>query len=103
MLFVCLAVDQILNPANRQRMSLEEQLKELLEKLDMSSAMKSSPSRSKRLKLLKKTITDVRSEIYLKTRHPAAAPSEPKPAETEEKPLPPTRHSTQEEGMYQVV
>uniref|UniRef100_A0A8C7TTK2 Bromodomain containing 1b n=1 Tax=Oncorhynchus mykiss TaxID=8022 RepID=A0A8C7TTK2_ONCMY len=90
-------VDQILNPANRQHMSLEGQLKELLEKLDLSSAMKSSPSRSKRLKLLKKTITDVRSEIYLKTQHPAAAPSEPKSAETEEKPLPPTRHSTQEE------
>uniref|UniRef100_A0AAZ3NVW2 Bromodomain containing 1b n=1 Tax=Oncorhynchus tshawytscha TaxID=74940 RepID=A0AAZ3NVW2_ONCTS len=67
-------VDQILNPANRQHMSLEGQLKELLEKLDLSSAMKSSPSRSKRLKLLKKTITDVRSEIYLKTQHPAAPP-----------------------------
>ncbi|XP_055790609.1 bromodomain-containing protein 1-like isoform X2 [Salvelinus fontinalis] len=91
-------VDRILNPANRQHMSLEEQLKELLEKLDLSIAMKSSPSRSKRLKLLKKTITDVRSEIYLKTRHPAASSSEPKPAETEEKPLPPTGHSTQEEG-----
>uniref|UniRef100_A0A3P8YKV6 Bromodomain containing 1b n=1 Tax=Esox lucius TaxID=8010 RepID=A0A3P8YKV6_ESOLU len=54
-------VDRILNPANRQHMSLEEQLKELLEKLDLSSAMKSSPSRSKRLKLLKKTITDSKS------------------------------------------
>lgn len=96
-------MDQILNPANRQRMSLEEQLKELLEKLDMSSAMKSSPSRSKRLKLLKKTIADVRSEIYLKTRHPAVVSSELKPADTEEKPLPPTGHSTQEEGTYQAV
>ena len=94
-------MDRILNPANRQHMSLEEQLKELLEKLDLSSAMKSSPSRSKRLKLLKKTITDVRSEIYLKTRHPAS--SEPKPADTEDKPLPPTGHSTQEEGKYRAV
>ncbi|XP_034144237.1 bromodomain-containing protein 1-like isoform X1 [Esox lucius] len=90
-------VDRILNPANRQHMSLEEQLKELLEKLDLSSAMKSSPSRSKRLKLLKKTITDVRSEIYLKTRRPAVTPSEVKPAETEEKPLPPITQSTEEE------
>uniref|UniRef100_A0A8C7U2N0 Bromodomain containing 1b n=1 Tax=Oncorhynchus mykiss TaxID=8022 RepID=A0A8C7U2N0_ONCMY len=70
-------VDQILNPANRQHMSLEGQLKELLEKLDLSSAMKSSPSRSKRLKLLKKTITDVRSEIYLKTQHPPLNSSPP--------------------------
>uniref|UniRef100_A0A8C7S156 Bromodomain containing 1 n=1 Tax=Oncorhynchus mykiss TaxID=8022 RepID=A0A8C7S156_ONCMY len=56
-------VDQLLVPANRQHMPLEEQLKELLEKLDLTFSMKSSPSRSKRLKLLKKTINDVRSEM----------------------------------------
>ncbi|XP_029597864.1 bromodomain-containing protein 1 isoform X3 [Salmo trutta] len=56
-------VDQLLVPANRQHMPLEEQLKELLEKLDLTFSMKSSPSRSKRLKLLKKTINDVRSEL----------------------------------------
>ncbi|KAL0968009.1 hypothetical protein UPYG_G00261000 [Umbra pygmaea] len=90
-------VDRLLNPDNRQHMSLDEQLKELLEKLDLSTAMKSSPSRSKRLKLLKKTIMDVRSEIYLKSRCPAAPPSELKPAETEENPLPSTEQSTQQE------
>ncbi|XP_055760985.1 bromodomain-containing protein 1-like isoform X2 [Salvelinus fontinalis] len=56
-------VDQLLVPANRQHMPLEEQLRELLEKLDLTFSMKSSPSRSKRLKLLKKTINDVRSEM----------------------------------------
>uniref|UniRef100_A0A4W5NJL7 Bromodomain containing 1 n=1 Tax=Hucho hucho TaxID=62062 RepID=A0A4W5NJL7_9TELE len=58
-------VDQLLIPANRQHMPLEEQLKELLEKLDLTFSMKSSPSRSKRLKLLKKTINDVRSEMKI--------------------------------------
>uniref|UniRef100_A0A8C9U0A0 Bromodomain containing 1 n=1 Tax=Scleropages formosus TaxID=113540 RepID=A0A8C9U0A0_SCLFO len=59
-------VDRLLVPANRQRMSLEEQLKELLEKLDLTCAMKSSPSRSKRLKLLKKAISEVRHEMSLR-------------------------------------
>ncbi|XP_058273572.1 bromodomain-containing protein 1 isoform X3 [Hemibagrus wyckioides] len=56
-------VDRLLSPANRQHMSLEDQLKELLEKFDLTTAMKTSPSRSKRLKLLKKTISDVRMEM----------------------------------------
>ncbi|XP_075455924.1 bromodomain-containing protein 1 isoform X3 [Ascaphus truei] len=53
-------VDKLLNPDNRAHMALEEQLKELLEKLDMTFAMKSSGSRSKRLKLLKKEISNIR-------------------------------------------
>ncbi|XP_026569894.1 bromodomain-containing protein 1 isoform X2 [Pseudonaja textilis] len=56
-------VDRLLNPANRVHMSLEEQLKELLEKLDLTCAMKSSGSRSKRAKLLKKEINLIRSKI----------------------------------------
>lgn len=58
-------------PANREHMSLEEQLRELLEKLDLTTAMKSSPSRSRRLKLLKKIISDVRMELSLKKSLPA--------------------------------
>lgn len=93
-------VDRILNPANRVNMPLAEQLRELLEKLDLSTAMKSSPSRSKRLKLLKKTIMEVRSEMSVKK--PVPAPSEPRQPETEEKPLPPlTGDSTQEGGLSQ--
>ncbi|KAM6986256.1 bromodomain-containing protein 1-like [Aplochiton taeniatus] len=59
-------VDRLLKPANRQHMSLDKQLQQLLEKFDLMSAMKSSPSRSKRLKLIKKTINDVRSEMSLR-------------------------------------
>ncbi|XP_067283009.1 bromodomain-containing protein 1 isoform X2 [Pseudorasbora parva] len=59
-------VDRLLVPANREHMSIEEQLKELLEKLDLTTAMKSSPSRSRRLKLLKKIITDIRLELSLR-------------------------------------
>ncbi|XP_061107988.1 bromodomain-containing protein 1-like isoform X1 [Conger conger] len=59
-------VDRLLNPANRAHMSLEEQLKGLLEKLDLTCSMKTSPSRSKRLKLLKKEICSVRAEMSLR-------------------------------------
>ncbi|KAK2892601.1 hypothetical protein Q8A67_012589 [Cirrhinus molitorella] len=64
-------VDRLLVPANREHMSLEEQLRELLEKLDLTTAMKSSPSRSRRLKLLKKIISDVRMELSLKKSLPS--------------------------------
>ncbi|XP_057235023.1 bromodomain-containing protein 1 isoform X4 [Malurus melanocephalus] len=56
-------VDKLLNPANRAHMSLEEQLRELLEKLDLTCAMKSSGSRSKRAKLLKKEISIIRNKL----------------------------------------
>ncbi|XP_054035054.1 bromodomain-containing protein 1 isoform X3 [Dryobates pubescens] len=56
-------VDRLLNPANRTHMSLEEQLRELLEKLDLTCAMKSSGSRSKRAKLLKKEISVIRNKL----------------------------------------
>ncbi|XP_073328240.1 bromodomain-containing protein 1-like isoform X1 [Pagrus major] len=83
-------VDRLLTPTYRQRTPLEDQLKELLEKLDLSRAMKHSPSRSKRLKLLKKTIMEVRSEMSLKKSLPTTLPAAPEPVATEleEKPLP---------------
>ncbi|XP_051818670.1 bromodomain-containing protein 1 isoform X3 [Antechinus flavipes] len=56
-------VDRLLNPANRAHMSLEEQLKELLDKLDLTCSMKSSGSRSKRAKLLKKEIAVIRNKL----------------------------------------
>lgn len=64
-------MDHLLVPANRKHMSFEEQLRELLEKLDLTTAMKSSPSRSRRLKLLKKIISDVRMELSLRKALPA--------------------------------
>ncbi|XP_060633784.2 bromodomain-containing protein 1 isoform X3 [Anolis sagrei] len=63
-------VDRLLNPANRVHMSLEEQLRELLEKLDLTCAMKSSGSRSKRAKLLKKEINLIRIKISQQQHQP---------------------------------
>ncbi|XP_077357631.1 bromodomain-containing protein 1 isoform X2 [Festucalex cinctus] len=64
-------VDRVLVPANRSHLPLDKQLQQLLEKFDMTCAMKSSPSRSKRIKLLKKTINDVRSDLSLKRVQPS--------------------------------
>nr|XP_057933852.1 bromodomain-containing protein 1 isoform X6 [Doryrhamphus excisus] len=69
-------VDRLLVPANRNHLPPDKQLQQLLEKFDLTCAMKSSPSRSKRIKLLKKTINDVRSEMSLKIVPPSfVAPS----------------------------
>lgn len=57
------SVDRLLDPANRAHMSLEEQLRELLDKLDLTCSMKSSSSRSKRAKLLKKEIALLRNKL----------------------------------------
>ncbi|XP_061617487.1 bromodomain-containing protein 1 isoform X2 [Phyllopteryx taeniolatus] len=64
-------VDRLLVPANRSHLPLDKQLQQLLEKFDLTCAMKSSPSRSKRIKLLKKTINEVRSDMSLKRVHPS--------------------------------
>ncbi|XP_061628669.1 bromodomain-containing protein 1-like isoform X1 [Phyllopteryx taeniolatus] len=74
-------VDHLLSPSYRRLTPLEDQLKELLEKLDLSTAMKNSPSRSKRLKLLKKTIMEVRSDMSLKKSLPPSQPVAAQPAE----------------------
>ncbi|XP_030622181.1 bromodomain-containing protein 1b isoform X2 [Chanos chanos] len=90
-------VDQLLNPSYREHMTLEEQLKALLEKLDLTSATKSCPARSKRLKLLKKTICDVRSEMSLRKIDRASAEQSKTSEEEEEKPLPPEQ-APEDEG-----
>ncbi|XP_005354438.1 bromodomain-containing protein 1 isoform X2 [Microtus ochrogaster] len=56
-------VDRLLDPANRAHMGLEEQLRELLDKLDLTCSMKSSGSRSKRAKLLKREIALLRNKL----------------------------------------
>ncbi|XP_023376945.1 bromodomain-containing protein 1 isoform X5 [Pteropus vampyrus] len=68
-------VDRLLNPANRAHMALEEQLRELLEKLDLTCSMKSSGSRSKRAKLLKREIAVIRHKLSQRHSPPAAAES----------------------------
>ncbi|XP_073940834.1 bromodomain-containing protein 1 isoform X4 [Castor canadensis] len=68
-------VDRLLDPANRAHMGLEEQLRELLDKLDLTCSMKSSGSRSKRAKLLKKEIAVLRNKLSQQhSQSPSAGP-----------------------------
>ncbi|NWR87787.1 BRPF3 protein, partial [Furnarius figulus] len=56
-------VDNILLPENRAHLSLENQLKELLEKLDMVSTMRSSGARTRRIRLLRREINSIRQKL----------------------------------------
>uniref|UniRef100_A0A8D2MPW2 Bromodomain and PHD finger containing 3 n=1 Tax=Zonotrichia albicollis TaxID=44394 RepID=A0A8D2MPW2_ZONAL len=56
-------VDNILVPENRAHLSLEAQLKELLEKLDTVSAMRSSGARTRRVRLLRREINALRHRL----------------------------------------
>lgn len=58
-----LAVDNILIPENRAHLSPEVQLKELLEKLDVVSAMRSSGARTRRMRLLRREINALRQKL----------------------------------------
>ncbi|XP_041833093.1 bromodomain-containing protein 1 isoform X2 [Melanotaenia boesemani] len=104
-------VDRLLVPTNREHLSLDKQLQQLLEKFDLTCGMKSSPSRSKRLKLLKKTINDVRNEISLKKVLPShhhlssppstsasSAPCLTERGKTAEERLKPNGHFPDDEG-----
>ncbi|XP_057716243.1 bromodomain and PHD finger-containing protein 3 isoform X2 [Corythoichthys intestinalis] len=53
-------VDSVLNPENRLHMSMEEQLKELLDKLDFVSSMRCSGARTRRMRLLRREINNIR-------------------------------------------
>lgn len=112
-------VDRLLVPTNREHLPLDKQLKQLLEKFDLTCAMKSSPSRSKRLKLLKKTINDVRNEMSLKRVLPSqhssssttpstlasslSASSHPELGESKEEKLKPNGHFPDDEGMCEFI
>ncbi|KFP79934.1 Bromodomain and PHD finger-containing protein 3, partial [Acanthisitta chloris] len=56
-------VDNILLPENRAHLSSEDQLKELLEKLDMVSTMRSSGARTRRIRLLRREINSIRQKL----------------------------------------
>ncbi|XP_008590146.1 PREDICTED: bromodomain and PHD finger-containing protein 3 isoform X3 [Galeopterus variegatus] len=56
-------VDNILIPENRAHLSPEAQLKELLEKLDLVSAMRSSGARTRRVRLLRREINALRQKL----------------------------------------
>ena len=53
-------VDSLLDPANRLHMSVEEQLKELLDKLDVVTSLRGSGARTRRIRLLRREIHNVR-------------------------------------------
>ncbi|CAL9702571.1 unnamed protein product [Knipowitschia caucasica] len=53
-------VDSLLDPENRLHMSVEEQLKELLDKLDFVSSMRGSGARTRRVRLLRREINIIR-------------------------------------------
>lgn len=54
------SVDSLLDPDNRLHMTVEEQLKELLEKLDFVTSMRCSGARTRRIRLLRREINNVR-------------------------------------------
>lgn len=54
------SVDSVLDPDNRLHMTVEEQLKELLEKLDFVTSMRCSGARTRRIRLLRREINKIR-------------------------------------------
>ncbi|XP_056131089.1 bromodomain and PHD finger-containing protein 3 [Lampris incognitus] len=56
-------VDPILNPENRVHLTTDEQLKALLDKLDMVMSMRSSGGRTKRIRLLRREINTLRQKV----------------------------------------
>ncbi|KAM6311104.1 bromodomain and PHD finger-containing protein 3 isoform 2-T3 [Podargus strigoides] len=63
-------VDNVLLPENRAHLSLEAQLKELLEKLDMVSTMRSSGARTRRIRLLRREINSIRQKLAQQQNKP---------------------------------
>lgn len=58
-------VDNLLDPENRLHLSMEEQLKVLLDKLDMVTSMKTCGGRTKRIRLLRREINSLRQKKRL--------------------------------------
>uniref|UniRef100_A0A3B5RF59 Bromodomain and PHD finger containing 3 n=1 Tax=Xiphophorus maculatus TaxID=8083 RepID=A0A3B5RF59_XIPMA len=56
-------VDSLLDPENRLHLTTEEQLKALLEKLDMVTSMRTSGGRTKRIRLLRREINTLRQKM----------------------------------------
>lgn len=65
--FLLCPVDSVLDPENRLHMTVEEQLKELLEKLDFVTSMRCSGARTRRIRLLRREINNIR---YRQGQHP---------------------------------
>lgn len=65
--FLCLlglpTVDSLLDPDNRLHLTTEEQLKALLDKLDVVASMRTSGGRTKRIRLLRREINSLRQKM----------------------------------------
>lgn len=57
------AVDSLLDPDNRLHLNTDEQLKALLDKLDMVTSMRTSGGRTKRIRLLRREINTLRQKM----------------------------------------
>ncbi|KAM4797039.1 bromodomain and PHD finger-containing protein 3 [Rhinophrynus dorsalis] len=74
-------VDHLLLPENRAHLSPECQLKELLEKLDVVSSVRSSGARTRRMRLLRREINLLRQKLAPRNRDTQEPlPSDLKPA-----------------------
>ncbi|XP_077059640.1 bromodomain and PHD finger-containing protein 3 [Siphateles boraxobius] len=63
-------VDLLLDPENRVHMCPEDQLKTLLDKLDLVASMRTSGGRTKRMRLLRREINSLRHKISHQDRNP---------------------------------
>ena len=83
-IIVCfvISVDSILAKPNNTNMSLEDQLKELLEKLDLTCMIKHGVARSKRAKQLKREINVIRRKLAMQRAAKEGGESSLKDAET---------------------
>lgn len=61
--FIISTVDSLLDPDNRLHLTTDEQLKVLLDKLDMVTSMRSSGGRTKRIRLLRREINTLRQKM----------------------------------------
>lgn len=65
----CDEVDMLLDPDNRVHMCAEDQLKTLLDKLDLVASMRTSGGRTKRMRLLRREINSLRHKISHQDRN----------------------------------
>ncbi|XP_065104184.1 bromodomain and PHD finger-containing protein 3 isoform X2 [Paramisgurnus dabryanus] len=62
-------VDTLLDPDNRLHMTAEDQLRELLDKLDVVTSMRTSGARTRRIRLLRREINSVRYRQRSRNSH----------------------------------
>lgn len=86
-------MDSVLDPDNRLHLTTDEQLKALLDKLDMVTSMRTSGGRTKRIRLLRREINSLRQKL----KHPPQS-SQPVNGTSES-----TEKEEEEEGEEEAV